>query len=183
MSEVEKVPELPSELYDELRRLATAYLRRERCGHTLQATAVVHEAYLRLAGGHGACWRDRTHFVALTAQVMRQILVDYAREHNAVKRGGGRERVTLTEARGLTAERPTDLVALDDALRDLAVLDPGKVEIVEMHFFGGLTLEEIATVLGTSRRTVARQMQRARAWLYRELNREVGDGSATVPSS
>jgi len=179
----DKVPELPPELYDELRRLATAYLRRERSGHTLQATAVVHEAYLRIARGDGAGFKDRTHFVATTAHVMRQILVDYARERNAAKRGGGYDRVTLTEACGLTAERPTDLVALDDALRDLATLDREKVEIVEMHFFGGLSLEEIATALGTSRRTVARQMQRARAWLYRELNRENSrDGSATLPS-
>lgn len=179
-----KVPEFSPEVYCELRRLAAAYLRRERSSHTLQATAVVHEAFLRLSEQTGVHWRDKSHLVALTARIMRQVLIDHAREHKAAKRGGGLEKIALNDAAELAGESPEELVALDDALRDLAALDPEKVEIVELHFFGGLTLDEIAETVGISRRTAARQMKRARAWLYRALHQGgLGDEPAALPSS
>lgn len=175
------VGEVLPHVYDDLRRLAAAYLRRERRGHTLQATAIVHEAYLRLAESAEVHWHDRGHFVGLIARTMRQILVDYSREHNSAKRGGGTQRVSLAEARNLAGGPSVDLVALDDVLRDLAALDSRKAEIVELHFFGGLTFDEIASALDISRRSVAREMQRARAWLFRELvNGRPGDGIGTL---
>ncbi len=156
-------------VYEELRRIAAGYLRRERQDHTLQATAVVHEAYLRILEQDGIHWTNRGHFMGLVVHMMRHILVDYARERNAAKRGGGCEHVVLSEADELTGERPPDLVALDDALRALATIDAQKASIVELHFFGGWTLEEIAEVLAVSRSTVVREWRRARSWLYREL--------------
>lgn len=170
-------------VYDELRLLAASYLRRERPNHTLQATAVVHEAYLRLVAQTGMEWTDRAHFTALMAHMMRQLLVDHIRERGAVKRGGGLERVALDEAAVSTQGRPCGLLALDDALSSLARLDAQKATIIELHFFGGLTLEEVAEVLGVSRTTVKRQWRRARAWLYRELGGGDDDGSATVSTS
>ncbi len=161
--------ELMPLVYEELHRLADGYFRRERPGHTLQATAVVHEAYLQILEQDGIRWQNRAHFIGRIAHVMRRILVEYARERNAAKRGGGRQRVTLTEAAGLAGERAPDLVALDDALRALAAIDAQKASIVELRFFGGLTMAEIAEVLGVSRPTVVRGWRRARAWLYREL--------------
>lgn len=158
-------------VYEELRRLAAGYLRRERPEHTLQATAVVHEAYMRLMEQTSVEWGDRTHFTAQIAHMMRQILVDHARERAAGKRGGDHERVALAEAEalGLTDGRPYDLVELDDALLSLEKVDTRKARIVELHFFGGLTLDEIADVVGGSRATVKREWWRARAWLFREL--------------
>jgi RNA polymerase sigma factor (TIGR02999 family) len=156
-------------VYDELRRLAHRYLQRERPDHTLQATALVHEAYLRLIDQRQAQWQNRAHFFGLAAQMMRRILIDHARQQHAAKRGGAEQKLSLDEAVWVSAERATDLVALDDALTRLAVLDPQQSRIVELRFFGGLTIEETAEVLGVSPATVKRDWSMAKAWLYREL--------------
>lgn len=155
-------------VYDELRRLARHYLRGERQDHSLQTTALVHEAYLRLVDHTRMEWQDRAHFFAVSAQVMRRILVDHARRRN-VKRGRGLRRVSLEAATLIGGDRPTDLVALDDALTSLAERDPRKAQVVEMRFFGGLSVEESAEVLGVSSVTVMREWRTAKAWLYREL--------------
>ena len=155
-------------VYDELRRLARRYLRSERRDHSLQTTALVNEAYLRLVDHTRMEWQDRAHFFAVSAQVMRRILVDHARRRNA-KRGRGLRRVSLEEATMIGSERPTDLAALDDALTSLAERDPRKAQVVEMRFFGGLSVEESAEVLGVSPVTVMREWRTAKAWLYREL--------------
>jgi RNA polymerase sigma factor (TIGR02999 family) len=156
-------------VYQELRRQATRYLRHERRDHTLPATALVHEAYLRLVGEQ-APWSDRAHFFGVAARVMRQVLVDHARRHGAAKRGGGWTRVSL-EGSGavapLAGERDLDLVVLDEGLVELAALDPGKARVVELRFFGGLSLEETAETLGVSASTVTREWRMARAWLRR----------------
>jgi RNA polymerase sigma factor (TIGR02999 family) len=165
----EAVAEIMPLVYDELHRIAACHLRRERPDHTLQATALVHEAYLRLRDENGIRWEDRGHFLRLTSHVMRRILVDYARERSAVKRGGDQERVTLAEAMELADGPPPHLVAVGDAIEALAALDAQKASIVELRYFGGLTLEEIAEAVGISRPTVVREWRRARAWLYREL--------------
>jgi len=165
----EAVAEIMPLVYDELHRIAASHLRRERPDHTLQATALVNEAYLRLRGEHGIRWKNRGHFLRLTAHVMRRILVEYARERNAVKRGGDQERVTLTEAMELANAPPPHLIAVGDAIEALAAFDAQKASIVELRYFGGLTLEEIAETVGISRPTVVREWRRARAWLYREL--------------
>ena len=161
-------------VYDELRRLARAYLRRERRDHSLQTTALVNEAYLRLVGHTRMEWQNRAHFFAVSAQVMRRILVDHARRRN-IKRGHGLRRVSLEEATIIGGERPTDLAALDDALTLLAERDPRKAQVVEMRFFGGLSVEESAEVLGVSPVTVMRDWRTAKAWLYRELSMGSGD--------
>jgi RNA polymerase sigma factor (TIGR02999 family) len=160
-------------VYDELRRLAASALRRERPDHTLQATALVHEAYLRLADEPDARWENRAHFLAVAAQAMRRILVDHARGRNAQKRGGGDVRRSLDGLEGIVAaEGPeVDLLALDEALGRLAVFDPRQARVVELRFFGGLTVEETAAVTGLSDRTVKREWQMARAWLRREMAR------------
>jgi RNA polymerase sigma factor (TIGR02999 family) len=159
-------------VYEELRRLARHYMRRERSGHSLQATALVNEAYMRLADYTRMQWQDRAHFFAVSAQVMRRILVDHARRHN-VKRGGGVQHVSLDEvvvvAPGVDGE--TDLVALDQALTGLTRIDSRKAQIVEMRFFGGLTVEEIGEVLKVSTGTIKRDWRAAKAWLYQELTR------------
>jgi RNA polymerase sigma factor (TIGR02999 family) len=159
-------------VYEELHRLARHYMRRERSGHSLQATALVNEAYMRLADYSRMQWQDRAHFFAVSAQVMRRILVDHARRHN-VKRGRGVQHVPLDDvvvvATGEDAE--TDLVALDMALVRLARIDARKAQIVEMRFFGGLTVEEIGEVLKVSTGTVKRDWRAAKAWLYQELTR------------
>ena len=159
-------------VYAELHRLARRYMRRERSGHSLQATALVNEAYMRLADYTRMQWQDRAHFFAVSAQVMRRILVDHARRHN-VKRGGGVQHVSLDEvvvvAPGENGE--TDLVALDRALTGLTRIDPRKAQIVEMRFFGGLTVEEIGEVLKVSTGTIKRDWRAAKAWLYQELTR------------
>jgi RNA polymerase sigma factor (TIGR02999 family) len=162
-------------VYDELRRLAEQYMRRERPDHTLQATALVHEAYLRLVGAD-VQFQDRVHFFAVAAQMMRRILVDHARSYQYAKRGGGARKVSLDEAIDLSEERAADLVALDDALTGLAAIDPRKSQIVELRFFGGLTVEETAEVLGLSTATVINETRTARAWLYQAVT-----GEATTP--
>jgi RNA polymerase sigma factor (TIGR02999 family) len=161
--------ELVPLVYDELRRLAHAYMQRERPGHTLQTTALVHEAYLRLAGQESLSWQNRAHFRAIAAETMRRILVEYARARNAVKRGGGQRTASLEDTViGLDAES-VDLEALDQALRRLAEIDPRMVRIVELRFFAGLTVDETAEVLSISTGTVKREWATARAWLRREL--------------
>lgn len=155
-------------LYDELRRLASSYLRRERPGHTLAPTALVHEAYLRLVDDGGREWSGRTHFLAIAARHMRQILVDHARRRSAGKRGAGERAVTLDEAL-LARERPEELILLDDALERLAAFDERKARIVEWHYFGGLGQEEVASLLGVHVNTVARELRLARAWLQQQL--------------
>ncbi len=157
-------------VYQELRRRASAYLRRERRDHTLQPTSLVHEAYIRLMAQTRVSWLTRAQFFALAAQLMRRILVDYARERQAAKRPGG-IRVTFDE--GLRAVPPPDceLLMLDEALRDLARLDPRQADIVELKYFGGLSEPEVAAVLSLSRATVTREWQSARAWLYRRITK------------
>jgi RNA polymerase sigma factor (TIGR02999 family) len=156
-------------VYDELRRLAQRYLQSERPDHTLQATALVHEAYLRLVDQRQAQWHNRAHFFGIAAQMMRRILVDHARQQHAAKRGGAEPKLSLDEAVHVSAERAVDVVALDEALTALAALDPQQSQIVELRFFGGLTIEETAEVLGVSPATVKRDWSMAQAWLYREL--------------
>lgn len=156
-------------VYEELRRIATRQLRQERGAHTLQATAIVHEAYLRLIGQAGLQWPSRAHFFAFAAHLIRRILVDYARTRNRAKRGGQYDRVTLAEVADLALEKSPDLVALDEALSSLEKVDPRKATVVELRFFAGLTLEEIADQLGISTETVGREWRRAKAWLYTAL--------------
>ena len=156
-------------VYDELRRLASHYMRGERPGHSLQATALVNEAYMRLVDYKGMQWHNRAHFFAVSAQLMRRILVDHARRHN-MKRGGGVQHVSLDETAIVGGDRAADLVALDDALEALARLDSRKVQVVELRFFGGLSVEETAEVLKVSSVTVMRDWSTAKAWLYRELS-------------
>ena len=159
-------------VYKELHALAARYMRRERPGHSLQTTALVNEAYMRLVDYRHMQWQDRAHFFAVSAQVMRRILVERARRRN-LKRGGGMAHLSLDEAAMVGGGRSADLVALDDAMNALARFDPRKVQVVEMRFFGGLSVEETAEVLKVSAITVIRDWNAARAWLYRELS----DGS------
>lgn len=158
-------------VYQELHRLADSYLRRERPGHTLQPTALVHEAYMRLIGQSHPEWQSRGHFYGVAARLMRQILVDHARSHRAAKRGGGDRKLSLEDVTLFSAERSAELVALDDALNELAKVDPRKSKAVELRFFGGLTAEEIGEALEISVATVGRELRMAEAWLYREMNR------------
>lgn len=155
-------------VYDELRRLARSYMRQERVGHTLQSTALVHEAFLRLVDQH-VQWNSRAHFFGIAAQMMRRILVDHAKAQFAAKRGAGAQRLELDEGLAASPQREVDLLALDEALEHLAKIDPQRSRIVEMRFFGGLSNEETALVLGVSPATVQRQWSGARAWLYHEL--------------
>jgi RNA polymerase sigma-70 factor (ECF subfamily) len=155
-------------VHEELRRLAHHYMRRERSGHTLQTTALVNEAWIRLVDYKRMRWQDRAHFFAVAAQVMRRILVDHARSHN-IKRGAGVPHVALDDVAVVSPDRTGDLVALDDAMNALARLDPRKVQIIEMRFFGGLSVEETAEVLKVSPATVRRDWSIAKFWLYREL--------------
>lgn len=156
-------------VYDELRALARQYLQRERPDHTLQATGLVHEAYMKLVDQSTTTWQNRAHFFGVAAQVMRRILVDYARSHRAEKRGGSWDKLAFDEALAPSAERRIDLVALDDALKDLLAVDARQSQIVELRFFGGLTNEEIGEVLDVSPRTVKREWRMAKAWLRREI--------------
>jgi len=161
-------------VYDELRRLARHYLQQERSDHTLQSTALVHEAYIRLAGGSAPQWQNRAHFFGIAAHVMRQILVEHARAHNAAKRGGaGVCKLTLDAALDIEQRTDVDLVALDGALNRLSELDPQQSRIVELRFFTGLTIEDTSEVMGISPATVKRDWTSARAWLYREIDRSV----------
>jgi len=157
-------------VYGELRRLAREYLRRERADHTLQATALVHEAYVRMVEEKTVTWKDRAHFYGIAARLMRRILVDHARAHNAAKRGGLEQKLSLDEARDLPAPGGTDLVALDGALENLAKTYPRKSEVVQLKFFGGLEANEIAEVLQVSEKTVLRDWSFAKLWLCRELS-------------
>lgn len=156
-------------VYDELRRRAAAYLRRERVGHTLQPTALVHEAYLRLVEQDRVVWQGRAHFLAIAASMMRRVLMDHGRRQKAGKRGGGGTRVTLDEAFSLVSPRGLDLLALDTALSELAAIDEQQARIVELRAFGGLEVEETAEVLGISTATVKRHWAFALAWLQRRL--------------
>ena len=156
-------------VHEELRRLARLQMGRERPGHTLQASALVNEAYLRLIDVHQIQWQNRTHFLAMSARLMRRILVDFARSKGYRKRGGGAQRVTFDEALVVSNERGGELVALDDALVALAAVDPRKSQVVEMRFFGGLSVEETAEALHVSVDTVMRDWKLAKAWLLREL--------------
>ncbi|WP_287128293.1 sigma-70 family RNA polymerase sigma factor [Candidatus Cyanaurora vandensis] len=157
-------------VHAELHRIARSYLRQERTDHTLQATALINEAYLKLVDQTRVPWQNRAHFIAVSAQMMRRILVDHARSHRAEKRGGDLQKISLDDALGVSArERDVDLVALDEALTQLARLDTQQCQIVELRYFGGLTIEETATVLSISSATVKRDWSMARAWLRREL--------------
>lgn len=159
-------------VYRELRKLASGYLRGERTGHTLQPTALIHEAYLRLVDQKLPAWQNRAHFYGVAAQLMRQILVEHARARVAAKRGGGGERIELEEIVGLPVARAVELVALDDALNSLAGFDQRKARVIELRFFGGLTEEETAQALGISVATVRRDLRLAEAWLRRELDND-----------
>jgi len=157
-------------VYQELRRMADAYLRREDAGHSLQPTALVHEAYLRLIDQTRVDWQNRAHFFGVAAQMMRRILIDHAKTKHRAKRGGGGVKVVLDENAPITQERAGELLALDHALQALARMDARKSQIVELRYFGGLTVEETAQVLGVSDKTVMRDWSLAKAWLYRELS-------------
>ena len=159
-------------VYDELRRRARSYLVKERGSHTLQPTALVHEVYLRLVDQKRVNWQNRAHFFGLAANIMRRVLVDHARAHATVKRGGAAQRLSIDDVQISLEQRAASLIALDEALEKLAEFDGRKAKIVEMRFFGGLTDEEIAEVLEVSTRTVLRDWKTARLWLYRELTQK-----------
>jgi RNA polymerase sigma factor (TIGR02999 family) len=156
-------------VYAELRRLAKGYMFGERPGHTLQTTALINEAYLRLIDWKNVRWQGRAHFFGVAAQLMRRILVDFARARNYAKRGGAAHQVSLDEAVTIHEDRSAEFIALDEALKSLAEIDPRKSQIVELRFFGGLSAKETAEALKVSQRTVEREWNSARAWLYREL--------------
>jgi len=156
-------------VYDELRRLAHGYMKNERSDHTLQATALVHEAYIQLVDWKNVSWQNRAHFFAAAAQMMRKILVDYAREKNALKRGGGLRTIALDQAVSFPNRSEVDLLSIDDALNELATFDPQQARIVELRFFGGLTIEETAHALAVSDSTVKRDWQIAKAWLFNRM--------------
>ncbi len=158
-------------VYDELRKLASNYLRRERVDHTLQPTALVHEAYLRLIDQTQVNWQNRAHFFGVAAQMMRRILVDHARQHNAEKRGADFQKLALDENVDKAVERSTELLMLDDALKELAEVDEQKSRIVELRYFGGLTVEETAEVLGVTPITIKRHWRMAKAWLYGQMQK------------
>lgn len=158
-------------VYNELHRLAHIYMARERPDHTLQSSALVNEAYLRLVDAGGIEWKDRTHFFAVSANVMRRILVEFARARGTRRRGRNPHKVAFDEGRIAAPERNRDLIALDDALNALAAIDPREAKVVELRFFGGLTAEETAEVLQVSSKTVLREWEHAKVWLTRELNR------------
>jgi RNA polymerase sigma factor (TIGR02999 family) len=157
-------------VYKELRRLAHFQLRNERADHTLQSSALVHEAYLRLVGANPPRWESRTHFFAIASQLMRQILVDYARQHRAAKRGGSACKVSLQDAMVMPRQTDIDVIALDDALQTLAKIDERQSRVVELRFFAGLSVEEISEALEVGSATVQRDWTAARAWLYREMS-------------
>jgi RNA polymerase sigma factor (TIGR02999 family) len=159
-------------VYDELRRIAHRYMRRQAAGQTLQTTAVVHEAYMRLAGQDEIAWQNRAHFYGVCAQVMRSLLVDRARARGAAKRGGGQYKVSISDGVAAPGNPDIDIVALDDALERFAAIDPRKARIVELRYFGGLTVEETAAFLDLSPITIKREWLKAKAWLYNELRQE-----------
>jgi RNA polymerase sigma factor (TIGR02999 family) len=163
-------------VHQELKRLARHYMRRERAGHTLQTSALVNEAYIQLIDYKRVQWKDRAHFLAVAAQVMRRILIDYARNRQSLKRGAGARKVSLDEAATLADERAAEMIALDEALTSLAELDPRKSQIVELRYFGGLEIEETAHVINVSPATVKREWAAARLWLHREINKSATSG-------
>jgi RNA polymerase sigma factor (TIGR02999 family) len=163
--------ELMPLVYDTLRRLAASYMRRERVNHTLQPTALVDEAYVRLVDQRHANWQNRAQFFGVAAKLMRNVLVDYARERLAAKRGGDQYRLSLSKADHVTSGSDVDLIALDDALNELAAMKPEHARIIELRFFGGLTIEETAVAMGLSTATVERHWAFARTWLRREVRR------------
>ena len=169
-------------VYHELHRLARRYMKGERPGHSLQTTALVNEAYTRLVDYKRMQWQDRAHFFAVSAQLMRRILVEHARRHN-LKRGGGVPHLSLEEAAVVGGHADEDMVALDDAMNALARLDPRKVQVVEMRFFGGLSVEETAEALQVSTVTVKRDWRAARVWLYKQMTGAANDGSRTLETS
>ncbi len=166
--------ELMPLVYGELHRLASAYLRRERPDHTLQSTALVHEAFMKLVNQHEVEWRNRAHFYGIAAQMIRRILVDYARSHHAEKRGSGAVKLALDEALAVPLQKDLDLLGLNDSLEQLAKMDPRQNRIVELRFFAGLSIEETAEVMQLSPATIKREWNSARAWLFRELSRHPG---------
>ena len=157
-------------IYDELRRIAHRYVQHERSGHTLQTTALINEAYVRLAGQETPEWQNRSHFFAVTAQVMRHILIDHARRRRCLKHGGQFQQVSIEEASLMSEERAAELIALDEALDELREFDPRKNKVVELRYFGGLSLEETAQALEISVMTVRRDWRAAKAWLFRRMN-------------
>jgi len=165
---------LAPQVQAELHRLAKRYMGQERPGHVLQTTALVNEAYMRLIDWKNVSWQNRAHFFGVSAQLMRRILVDFARSRDYLKRGGEARHLSLEEAAEVSHDRDADFVALDDTLNSLAEIDPRKAKIVELRFFGGLSVEETAEVLGISPRTVKREWSMAQAWLYRELSKKSG---------
>ena len=170
-------------VHSELRRIAQRQMSQERPGHTLQATALVNEAYLKLAGQQGFDWQNRAHFFAVCAQVMRHILIDHARAHARDKRGGGAVKVSLNDALVVAEDQASHFIALDEALRVLERLDPQKGKIVELRYFGGLSVEEAAEVMNISPRTVRREWQRAKAWLYRMMTEGIEDETRPLAKS
>ncbi len=167
-------------VYDELRRLAGGYMRRERVDHTLQATALVHEAYLKLVEQRSVNWQSRAHFFGVAAQLMRRILIDHARGHSRKKRGGEQKKVALDEAFVFSEQQADELLAVDESLDRLAKIDPRQSRVVELRFFGGLSVEESAEVLGVSPKTVKRDWSVAKAWLYADLKERYGIDAATM---
>ena len=159
-------------VYEELRRMARRYMRRQPSGHTFQTTELIHEAYLKVAKSDEQNWQNRAHFFGVAAKAMRQILVDYARSKSSQKRGGWKERVTLSDDTAISNNNSSEIVALDDALKQLAILDERKSRVVELRYFGGLSNEEIAKVLNVTIKTVIRDWQFARAWLLSELSNQ-----------
>jgi len=159
-------------VYDELRRIAHRYIQRERAGHTLQTSALVNEAYLRLAGQQDVSWQNRAHFFAVTAQTMRHLLIDHARRRRYAKHGGELQQVPIDDASQMSMQRATELIALEEALDELATLDQRKSQVVELRYFGGLSLEETAEVMNVSLMTVRRDWRAAKAWLYRRIKNE-----------
>ncbi|MFL6211142.1 MAG: sigma-70 family RNA polymerase sigma factor [Pyrinomonadaceae bacterium] len=168
-------------VYDELRQIARRYMRRERTDHTLQTTALVNEAYLRLIDQRQVRWQNRAHFFAIAAGMMRRIIVDHARNYHRQKRGGGAIKVPLEEAAVVADEKAAELIALDDALKALAELDPRRAQVVELKYFGGLSNEETAEVLQVHPNTVMRDWNMARAWLYKELSGADSEAHADEP--
>jgi RNA polymerase sigma factor (TIGR02999 family) len=164
-------------VYTDLHRTAQRYMARERTGHTIQPTALIHEVYFRLIDSQAANWHDRAHFFAVCARMMRRILTDFARSRRSLKRGGGANPLLIDESLDARKEAPTDLIALDDALNGLARVDPRKGQVVELRFFGGLSVQETAEVLKTSTETVKRDWNLAKLWLLREMSGETSHGT------
>ncbi|MCA9285518.1 MAG: sigma-70 family RNA polymerase sigma factor [Phycisphaerales bacterium] len=174
----EDVDALMSAIYSDLRRLAASHMRSERHNHTLQPTALVHEAYVKLVGQRNTDWKDRLHFFAVASRIIRRVLIDHARARDAEKRGGDRTMVNLADREVPSAGRDADLLALDEALEELAALDEQQARIVELRYFGGCTVEDVAELLGIGKRTVDRDWQAAKAWLFVRLG---GEGPSKPP--